>query len=489
MNRVAPAARLATLALVAVGAGLVGLQSTAAGDGVGSATPDGLPHADTGGTVVLVGATLVDGTGAPPVPDAALVIRGGRVLAVGATEEVEAPAGARRLDVGGRWITPGLIDAHVHFSQSGWFDGRPDALDLRDVYPYPEASARLRRHAETFLEAYLCSGVTTVFDVGGYPWTVALQRRADGRRDAPRVVAAGPLLSTIDFWLNLPEARQFIHMSSDSAVRNAVEALAARGVSAVKVWYLFPPEPPDSARMQGLLRTTARAAEAAGLPLIVHATGLWQAKDAVRAGADVLVHSVFDDPVDEEFVRLARDHGVIYTPTVTVLEGYRNAYAEVALDSLPYPLSCVDDGTLDRWRRGIPESRGPSPEALERRGVAVRRRMETAVGNLRLLHEAGVTVAMGTDAGNPGTLHGPSVHREMELYLRAGLSPAEVLVTATRNAARAAGREDLGTLEPGQKADFLLLEADPTASLEPLRRPLQVWKAGVRVWPAAADGG
>src|SRR5216117_2648762 len=171
--------------------------------------------------MALVGATLVDGTGAAPLANAVVVMRGGRIACAGSRAACPVPADADSVSAAGKWIIPGLIDTHVHFSQTGWVDGRPDALDLRDRYPYEQVEAELHARPERFYRSYLYSGVTSVFDVGGYPWTLELQQRTARSTTAPRVMAAGPLLSTIDFWLNLPDQRQFIYMADDATVRAA----------------------------------------------------------------------------------------------------------------------------------------------------------------------------------------------------------------------------------------------------------------------------
>jgi imidazolonepropionase-like amidohydrolase len=447
----------------------------------------------TGASPVLVvrGGTLVDGTGAPPVRDAMVVIRDGRIAAVGGREAIPVPAGEKVLDAKGGWIVPGLIDAHVHYSQTGWFDGRPDAADVRADYPYAEVVASLRDHPDRFFDADLCSGVTATFDVGGYPWTRKLQARGERDPRAPHVAAAGALLSTVDFWLNLPDQRQFVYMASDTAVRNAVRSAAALGSAAIKVWYIVPASwtRADSARFSRLVHLAGSEADSVGLPLIVHATGLWQAKDAIRAGARVLVHSVFDRPVDDEFLRLARDHGVVYVPTLTVVEGYPNAFLGKGPDELPYPTDCVDPGTWEKLARGLPDSLRP-PWA---RGADARapenRQLETGLANLKRVQDAGITVALGTDAGNPGTLHGPSVYREMDLMRQAGLTPMQVLVDATRNAAQAMGRlHDLGTLEPGKAGDLVILRSDPLADVGNFRGVVAVVKGGVVVvGPGGSD--
>ena len=119
--------------------------------------------------VALVGAAMVDGTGADTVPDSAIVIQDGVITCAGVSSACSVPDSARVIDVAGRWITPGLVDAHVHFSQTAWGDGRPDALDVRSLFPFEAVQARQRTMPDRYFRAYLCSGVTAVFDVGASP--------------------------------------------------------------------------------------------------------------------------------------------------------------------------------------------------------------------------------------------------------------------------------------------------------------------------------
>ena len=429
--------------------------------------------------MALVGATLVDGTGAAPVGDAVVVMRDGRIACAGSRAACPVPADADSVNAAGKWIIPGLIDTHVHFSQTGWVDGRPDALDLRDRYPYAQVEADLHAQPERLYRSYLCSGVTSVFDVGGYPWTLELQERTARSTTAPRVVAAGPLLSTIDFWLNLPDQRQFIYMSDEAAVRAAVRAHKAWGAAAIKVWYIMPPQPPDTARVSALVHAAGDEARKVGLPLIVHATGLWEAKDAVRAGARLLVHSVWSAPVDDEFLTLVRRQGTIYVPTLTVPDGYRQVSAR-RFERDRQPLACVDPATRVKALATDTVARAQrlSAAAVDERAARTARNLAQGLANLKRVHDAGIPVALGTDAGNPLTLHGASVFMELEAMQAAGLAPRDVLISATRTAAIASGLDSTGTVAAGSVADLVVLDADPLADVRNVRRIALVVRRG-----------
>jgi len=436
--------------------------------------PAGTPTAD----IALVGATLIDGTGAAPVADAVVVVRNGRIACAGTRSACPAASGddavRDTMDLRGLWVIPGLVDAHVHFGQTGWVDGRPDALDRRADFPFERVQADLEAHPQRFFRSYVCTGVTAVFDVGGFNWSYGLKARAENDAQAPHVAAAGPLLSTVDHWINLPDSKQILFINSDSAARAAVRANLARGADAIKVWYVVRASA-DTVALKAVVRSAAEETHRLGARLIIHATGLWEAKDALRAGADVLVHGVMSQPIDDEFLQLARQRNVIYTPTLTVGDGYRQVRARHFEPH--YPLGCVDPVTLAHARATdtIP---GGAANAQDRR-------LQIGIANLTLVARAGITIAMGTDAGNPLTLHGPSVLWEMESMQEAGMSPMEVLVASTRNGARTMGRErDLGTLESGKMADLVVLGADPLAAISNVRDVRYVMRSGAMSTPA-----
>jgi imidazolonepropionase-like amidohydrolase len=402
---------------------------------------------------------------APAVPNANVVIRDDKISCAGTATECPRPAGATAVDLSGMYLGPGLIDAHVHYSQTGWVDGRPDAADVRRQYPYDSVIHFLATHPDRFHRAALCSGVTSVFDVGGFPWTYELARNTRGATDAPRVVAVGPLLATIT--VDSQMMGQFVFMSSESAVRSAVRQHREAGAEAIKVWYI---QVPDSlhAHAKAMLMAAGDESRKQGLRMIVHATELPNAKEAIEAGASVLVHDVEEGLVDQAFLQAARRKGTIVIPTLTVLEGY----ADVFLGRSPgqrYPLDCVDPVTRKKLESILPDSlraRGkafwssPKADAL----------MSTSLENLRRMYHAGISIAMGTDAGNPGTVHGPSVYREMDLMQQAGMPAAAVFASATMVAARALGLDhEIGSVAVGKSADLAVFAKDPTRDIHNAR--------------------
>ncbi len=428
----------------------------------------------------LVGGTVHVGDGSA-IRDGVVVVEGDRIVAVGKSTEVAVPEGARRIDVSGKHVAPGLVDTHVHYGQTGWADGRPDALDVRASHPYAETIATNAAHPERFHQAFLACGITAVFDVGGYPWSRGLQSTCEDSPDAPHVAAAGALLTP---WvpppLRLPDQQQFVEMSDEQAVREAVRTHAAFGSAAIKVWFVVTPDAPFE-QTAPLVHVAGDEAREVGLPLIVHATSLATAKVAVAAGAHLLVHSVEDVPIDDAFVAAAKAAGTFYCPTLTVRAGYRMLYGRAPSQEVLAQLQWVHPSVAERVRATatiLPERRVPQP-ALD----GMQKRAELAgdvmAQNLVRLHAAGVPVVLGTDAGNPLTLHGPSVFVELEAMQAAGLAARDVLVAATRDAARAVGRgDDLGMLTAGRIADLVVLAEDPAEDAKAWRSLTHVSRAG-----------
>ncbi len=440
-------------------------------------------------TTALTGATVIDGRGAAAIPQGVVLVEGDRLTCVGSAADCPIPQDAVRVDVSGRYVAPGLVDAHVHFSQTGWSDGRPGGLSAPDLYPYLETSRYNRDHPERWHRSYLCSGITAVYDVGGHPWTTALPATAENDPDAAHVRAAGPLIThaTRAALMASDELYTFLPMDTPEEVSASVAKLVEMGSTAAKVWYLRPPADRRDELDARLLQIGAEA-RAAGLDLIVHATSLREATMALRAGAKLLVHSVQDQHVDEEFLQLLLRNDAVYEPTLVVGAFWTRAVGSIALNVPPEiddANGCVDPGTRAKLQQTaelqplLPEARR-SPEAFYRR--LERGGMSRAImnENLRRVHEAGVTIATATDAGNPLTLHGPSIYNEMEAMQAAGIPAPDIVVMSTRNGAVAMNRlDDFGTLEAGKIADLIVLDQNPNEDVRAFRSLTHVMRAGV----------
>jgi imidazolonepropionase-like amidohydrolase len=422
--------------------------------------------------VAIVGATVVDGTAAP-IHDAVVLVQGDRITAVGPRARVGLPKGITIVDGRGKWVTPGLVDAHVHFFQSGGAYTRPDAVDLRRYRPYEKEIALLKEALPRTFARYLLCGITSVVDVGGPFWNFEVRERAGRTELAPRVAVAGPLVSTVDRpQLDLGDP-PIVKVTSPDEARALIRRELERKPDLVKVWFIFR-SGDDVAVGKAIVAATVEEARKGGVRTAVHATELETARAAVEAGADVLVHSVFDKLVDDAFVDLLKRRRVVYTPTLFVPSGYDLVLSGRFMPT-PAERRWADPDVLATFDevKAYPEltarpRRPPGAEAAR-----------TAAHNLKRLASAGVTIAAGTDAGNIGTLHGPSIFRELRLMADAGLTPAEVLAAATSGGARVMGREkDLGAVASGKLADLLILDRDPLADVGNLEAIHRVVKGG-----------
>ncbi len=434
-----------------------------------------LAAAQAGPRLLLTGATVVRTDGSAPIDDAAVLLQGDRIVAVGPRATVAAPADATIVDVRGKWLVPGLVDAHVHFFQSAGIYTRPDIIELRTERSYEAEQQDIDARLPDTLARYVRCGITTVVDVGGPDRNFAIRARAREATLAPTVYCTGRLLTT---WLPPAFAKladpPFAPVQTAEQCAAEVERQAALGADLIKVWYIVR-RPQDVQANRPLLDATVAAASKRGLRVAVHATQQAAAREAIAAGARILVHSVEDTPVDAGFVAALANAGTTYVPTLMVIEGY----AEV--------LGLQRDLMPIEWQLGQPEVIGTwlDLERLARADAGLARRAQSWRGrlagrdvlfaNLRAVRDGKGRVAAGTDAGNIGTLHGPSLHRELALMVEAGMTPAEVLVAATRGGAAALGKEaEFGDIATGMRADLLVLAADPRQDIAALQQVEQV---------------
>ncbi|MBN2492004.1 MAG: amidohydrolase family protein [Planctomycetes bacterium] len=430
-------------------------------------------------TIALVGGTLIHTDGHEPLPNAVVIVEGERIAKVGLLEDVRIPDGAEVIRAVGKWIVPGLIDAHIHFFQSGGLYTRPDVIDLRTLVSYDEERAAIDARLPDTFARYLACGITSVADMGGPFWNFSVRERAQATAAAPRVAITGPLISTYQPDALTTEDPPILKVHTPAEAEALVERQVPHKPDFIKIWFIVQGESKPADHLP-VIRAVVEASHRHSLRVAVHATELETARVAVEAGADILVHSVFDRPVDEAFVALLKERRVVYCPTLLVMGRYREVFTQQlrlhaaeherghpGLVSTLFDLRRIPLEQIPARRRVLLEK----PEPVESPAVAL--------ANLKTLFDAGVTIAAGTDAGNIGTLHGPSLFREFELMAEAGMQPIDILRSATVGGAVLMGRGDeLGQIRPGMLADLVVLGADPIRDLRNLNRVHLVMKGG-----------
>jgi imidazolonepropionase-like amidohydrolase len=406
--------------------------------------------------IALVGATLIDGSGGPALTDAVVVVRRGRIESVRGRAGFELPRKTREVDVSGRWIIPGLIDAHAH---------------LGPVLTW----ARPR---------YLAWGVTTVRDVhSGIGSLPALHKKPDGTPLGPRVYAAGAMIDGLP--TTYPDA---IGVNNEKEARKAVDRLVTSGADFIKVYTRV--DAPS-------LRAIVDEAKAFNLSVTAH-LGMTDALAAAKAGIAAIEHMTgIPEAVSRSPSSLIAAHYRGFLPGWTAFERSWADLDSAALTRVAQRLAdakitviptLILHETLSRLRDpGIssdpaladvpPEQQRDwdVPGMISRAGwteqdfLAFRRSRPAQDLFVRLFVAAGGQVAAGTDASNQMLVPGYSEHREMELLVRAGLTPREALRAATRNAAVLLGLDSLGLIAPGKAADLVVLSKDPMIDIRNTR--------------------
>ena len=413
----------------------------------GGADPDSSAVEATEATALaIVGATVIDGSGAEPVPDATVVVRDGRIESVGPSAEVDVPADAEVLDAAGKYVVPGLINAHGHVGATLGLEGGHYSRDnvLRQ------------------LALYASYGVTTVVSLGGdEPEGVDVRDEQDvPALDRARLYVAGAVVAGI----------------TPGAALEMVHGNAAMGVDFIKIrvddnlgsTYKMTPD---------VYEAVIEGAHELGLPVAAHLFYLEDAHGLLDAGVDFIVHSVRDRDVDDALATRLIEAGVCYSPTLTREISTFVYESEPEFFSDPFFLASAEPAVLEALRTPESMARYRESESARRYKEALAQAQE----NLGALSDAGVTIAMGTDTGPPARFQGYFEHMELALMAESGMSPMEILVASTGDAARCARLEGVGTIEAGNWADLILLNADPLKGVENLREIESVWIAGNEV--------
>jgi imidazolonepropionase-like amidohydrolase len=426
-------------------------------------------QAPTPHVVIFEGARLIDGRGRPPIETSALLVENGRITGVGRHGDVKAPVGATRVDLSGKTVIPALINVHVHIGYEGYTSWGAENYTPQNVLDH------LQR------EAFYGVGVTQ--SVGSSPTDASIQFARDQAAGkfapASRFLfmpgMAPPNGGPDAVLLKGTQALKAVYeVSTPDEARTAVKSMAAKNLKSLKIWVddrrgSYPKMTPE------VYTAIIDEAHKHGMLVHAHATTLADQKAVVRAGIDVLVHTVGNEKVDDEYLALLKEKKPYWTTVIGL--GDRTEICDsndsFAAQTLPPSLVATIRATTEA--RPLAPSCGPrSPNAATREA--------TLANNFPKMIAAGARLVLGTDAGiSSGYTFGSADHHEIARWVEFGLPPAEAIVAATSRPAELLGLKDAGTLESGKRADFIVLDANPLDNISHTRRISAVYLAGAKL--------
>jgi imidazolonepropionase-like amidohydrolase len=418
--------------------------------------------------VLYEGARLIIGDATPPIESGVFLVQDGQIRAVGARGVVQAPAGAKHVDLTGKTVMPAMVNVHVHIGYEG--------------YTTWQASNHTPANVLDHLQREAFYGVAATTSVGTSPTELMLQFQRDQR--AGKFALASRLLflpgmappnGGPDEVLRVAtnEIHAVNEVTNAAEARAAVRRMAAQGIQHVKMWV------DDRGGSYPKLTTESYLAildEAHAHKMTVHAHAIQLAdqKAVVRAGADVLVHMVQRQELDAEYLALLKEKKP-YWATVIGL-GDQTAFC----DHDPFFEQALPDSVIAKIR-ATTERRSLAPSCGPQAATAPERERRMAINFPQML-AAGARVVLGTDTGiQPGHTFGSGEHLELARWVQLGMSPADAIVAATSRPAQLMGQNDLGTLASGKRASFIVLDANPLENIKNTRRIADVYLDGTRV--------
>jgi len=392
----------------------------------------------------FTGARVIDGTDRPPIDNATIVVSDGKIVTVAPAARAQVPANAERVSLAGKTVIPGIVNAHGHVGNTvGMDQGHYSAENVqRD------------------LKTYAAYGVTTVFSLGDDQAAGIFAR--DSQRtpslDRARLFVAGPVLAPKD----VDDARKLV----DENVAMKVDIIKIRVDDNLGATPKMKPE---------IYKAVIDEAHKKGMRVAVHLFYLEDAKGVLDAGADFIAHSVRDTDVDEPFIAMLKRRDVCYCPTLMREVSTFTYESTPSWFSDPLFLKHADKQAVDALKQPARQEQMKNSRSAQRYKAG----LEVANRNLKKLSDAGVKIAMGTDTGPPARFQGYFELMELEMMAKAGLTPAKVLASATRDAARCMKLDrEVGTLEANKWGDFVVLDADPLADISNVKKISAVYIAG-----------
>ncbi|PSR56291.1 hypothetical protein AHMF7605_23720 [Adhaeribacter arboris] len=394
----------------------------------------------------FTGATIIDGSGKKPIPNGVLLLKNGRVMAIGTKEKTTIPKNTTIRNVAGKTIIPGFINAHGHVG------------DVKGIDPGHYSTQNIIDN----LSIYARYGITTVISLGG------------DQQEAEPLRAMNDTISTQRARLFI--AGEVITGKTPEEAIAVVDRNHQMGVDFMKIrvddQLGTAPKMPEE-----IYRAVIKRSHELGYKIATHMYSLADAKKLLAAGSDMLAHSVRDQPVDEAFIQLMKKRKVSYCPTLT-RELSTFVYAETPeFFSDPFFTREYDSEIIQPLKDPNRQQQMRNSKSAN----AYKQQLPTATANLKTLSDQGVPIVFGTDSGISTRFMGYFEHMEMEMMAKAGLTPMQIIVSATKNAAEYMGLKDLGTLIPGHWADFVVLEANPLADIKNARKISGVYISGKEV--------
>lgn len=433
---------------------------------VGSLTSIGVSSQSRSGSgqVLYEGARLIIGTEATPIENGAFIVQNGRIAALGPKGSVKVPSGATRVDLTGKTVMPAIVNLHVHVGYEKWItaagESRPENFTAENIHDH------LQRQA--------FYGIGTVNDAGSAALDISQQYLVD--RDARKfppdaarwVLMAGvvPVNGGPDHILirATRPLRANYEVTLAPEARAAVQSIAAKGIRHLKIWLgdrrgTYPAMPHE------LYDAIIDEAKKLGVMVHAHATSNRDQKDALKAGVDLLVHTIQNEQLDDELISLLRQKKPYWTPVMGL--GDRSELCEPnAFVEQVHSARAIADVRASNCR--------PNPNAATREAMLKQ--------NFMKMIESGARLVLGTDAGVfPRYSFGWADHHEMRRYVELGLKPAQAIIASTSRPAEALGLKDVGVLGEGKIADFLVLNANPLDDINHTRQIGSVYLGGVKL--------